>query len=160
MECIDAIKSAVKGLTGQKIERISVGGEFPLTIELLENCRSAKGEIESLRERIERIKSDRERMTQTITGMPQRKGQEKSRIEELTARMMELEEELVDRTLQLEAEIREVEAWIETLKPYQRNVIRLRYVDGKTWKQVQRLTSYSKRAVLAINKNARKSFQG
>ena len=124
MECIDAIKSAVKGLTGQKIERISVGGEFPLTIELLENCRSAKGEIESLRERIERIKSDRERMTQTITGMPQRKGQEKSRIEELTARLMELEEELVDRTLQLEAEIREVEAWIETLKPYQRNVIR------------------------------------
>lgn len=131
-----------------------------MTIELLENCRSAKGEIESLRERIERIKSDRERMTQTITGMPQRKGQEKSRIEELTARLMELEEDLVDRILQREAEIREVEAWIETLKPYQRNVIRLRYVDGKTWKQVQRLTSYSKRAVLAINKNARKSFQG
>ena len=130
-----------------------------MTIELLENCRSAKGEIESLRERIERIKSDRERMTQTITGMPLRKGQEKSRIEELTARLMELEEELVDRILQREAEIREVEAWIETLKPYQRNVIRLRYVDGKTWKQVQRLTSYSKRAVLAINKNARKSFQ-
>lgn len=131
-----------------------------MTIELLENCRSAKGEIESLRERIERIKSDRERMTQTITGMPLRKGQEKSRIEELTARLMELEEDLVDRILQREAEIREVEAWIETLKPYQRNVIRLRYVDGKTWKQVQRLTSYSKRAVLAINKNARKSFQG
>ena len=131
-----------------------------MTIELLENCRSAKGEIESLRERIERIKSDSERMTQTITGMPQRKGQEKSRIEELTARLMELEEELVDRILQREADIREVEAWIETLKPYQRNVIRLRYVDGKTWKQVQRLTSYSKRAVLAINKNARKSFQG
>lgn len=131
-----------------------------MTIELLENCRSAKGEIESLRERIERIKSDRERMTQTITGMPLRKGQEKSRIEELTARLMELEEDLVDMILQREAEIREVEAWIETLKPYQRNVIRLRYVDGKTWKQVQRLTSYSKRAVLAINKNARKYFQG
>ena len=130
-----------------------------MTIELLENCRSAKGEIESLRERIERIKSDRERMTQTITGMPLRKGQEKSRIEELTARLMELEDELVDRILQREAEIREVEAWIETLKPYQRNVIRLRYVDGKTWKQVQRLTSYSKRAVLAINKNVRKSLQ-
>ena len=28
VECIDAIKSAVKGLTGQKIERISVGGNF------------------------------------------------------------------------------------------------------------------------------------
>lgn len=44
-----------------------------MTIEQLENCRSAKGEIESLRERIERIKSDRERMTQSITGMPSEK---------------------------------------------------------------------------------------
>ena len=54
-----------------------------MTIEQLENCRSAKGEIESLRDRMERIKSDRERMTQAITGMPQSQGQEKSRIEEL-----------------------------------------------------------------------------
>ncbi len=52
-----------------------------MTIEQLENCRSAKGEIESLRERIERIKSDRERMTQAITGMPSGKNNNQSRIE-------------------------------------------------------------------------------
>lgn len=131
-----------------------------MTIEQLENCRSAKGEIESLRERMERIKSDRERMTQAITGMPQSKGQEKSRIEELTTKLMELEEQLADKLWQRETEIKEVEAWIETLKPYQRNVIRLRYIDGKTWRQVQKLTHYSKRAALAISKNARKSLQG
>lgn len=56
-----------------------------MTIEQLENCRSAKGEIESLRERIERIKSDRERMTQSITGMLSGKNNNQSRIEELTA---------------------------------------------------------------------------
>jgi hypothetical protein len=130
-----------------------------LTIEQLENCRAAKGEIESLRERIERIKSDRERMTQTITGMPSGKNNGQSRLEELTVKLMELEEQLVDRTQQRETEIREVEAWIETLKPYQRNVIRLRYIDGKTWRQVQKLTHYSKRAALTISKNAKKSLQ-
>ena len=65
-----------------------------MTIEQLENCRSAKGEIQSLRERIERIKSDRERMTQTITGMPSGKNNNQSRIEELTVKLMELEEQL------------------------------------------------------------------
>lgn len=126
-----------------------------MTIEQLENCRSAKGEIESLRERIERIKSDRERMTQSITGMPSGKNNNQSRIEELTVKLMELEEQLADKLWQREMEIKEVEAWIETLKPHQRNVIRFRYVDGKTWRQVQKLTHYSKQAVMMINKHAR-----
>lgn len=129
-----------------------------MTIEQLENCRSAKGEIESLRERMERIKSDRERMTQAITGMPQSKGQEKSRIEELTTKLMELEEQLADKLWQRETEIKEVEAWIETLKPYQRNVIRLRYIEGRTWRQVQRRTHYSKDGVLLINRSILKSL--
>ena len=130
-----------------------------MTIEQLENCRSAKGEIESLRERIERIKSDRERMTQSITGMPSGKNNNQSRIEELTVKLMELEEQPVDRIQQRETQIEEVEAWIETLKPHQRNVIRFRYVDGKTWRQVQKLTHYSKRAVMIINKNTKKSLE-
>lgn len=130
-----------------------------MTIEQLENCRSAKGEIESLRERIERIKSDRERMTQTITGMPSGKNNNQSRLEELTVKLMELQEELAGKVYQREHEIKEVEAWIETLKPHQRNVIRFRYVDGKTWRQVQKLTHYSKRAVMIINKNTKKSLE-
>lgn len=98
-----------------------------MTIEQLENCRSAKGEIESLRERIERIKSDRERMTQTITGMPSGKNNNQSRLEELTVKLMELQEELAGKVYLREHEIKEVEAWIETLKPHQRNVIRDKY---------------------------------
>ena len=129
-----------------------------MTIEQLENCRSAKGEIESLRERLERIKSDRERMTQSITGMPSGKNNNQSRIEELTAKLMELEEQLADKLWQRETEIKEVEAWIETLKPYQRNVIRLRYIEGRTWRQVQRRTHYSKDGVLFINRSILKSL--
>ena len=56
--------------------------------------------------------------------------------------------------------MRDVLAWMDARKPYQRNVIRLRYIDGKTWRQVQKLTHYSKRATVAISKNARKSLQG
>lgn len=130
-----------------------------MTIEQLENCRSGKGEIESLRERIERIKSDRERMTQSITGMPRGRGNRQSRLEELTAKLMELEEQLVDRIQQRETEIREVEAWIETLKPYQRNVIRLRYIDGRTWRQVQKRTHYTREGAMKINAAVRKRLQ-
>lgn len=130
-----------------------------MTIELLENCRSAKGEIESLRERIERVKSDRERMTQTITGMPQSRGAQQSRVEALTIKLMELEEQLVTKTVQREREIREVEAWIETLKPHQRNVIRLRYVDGRSWRQVTKRTRYTKEGVMKINAAMKKRLE-
>ena len=121
-----------------------------MTIEQLENCRSAKGEIESLRDRMERIKSDRERMTQAITGMPQSKGQEKSRIEELTVKLMELEEQLVDRIQQRETEIREVETWIETLKPYYRIVIRNFYIDGQPVPMIARKAGYSEKHIYWI----------
>lgn len=130
-----------------------------MTIEQLENCRAAKGEIESLWERIERIKSGRERMTQTITGMPRGQGQEKRQIEELTIKLIELEEQLADRVWQREQEIREVEAWIETLKPYQRNVIRLRYIDGRTWRQVQKRTHYTREGVMKINAAVKKGLK-
>ena len=127
-----------------------------MTIEQLENCRSAKGEIESLRERIERIKSDRERMTQSITGMPSGKNNNQSRIEELTVKLMELEEQLADKLWQRETEIKEVEAWIETLKPYQRNVIRLRYIEGRTWRQIEKKTHYTKDGAMRIHRNVKK----
>ena len=127
-----------------------------MTIEQLENCRSAKGEIESLRERIERIKSDRERMTQSITGMPSGKNNNQSRIEELTVKLMELEEQLADKLWQRETEIKEVEAWIETLKPYQRNVIRLRYIEGRTWRQIEKKTHYPKDGAMRIHRKVKK----
>ena len=127
-----------------------------MTIEQLENCRSAKGEIESLRERIERIKSDRERMTQSITGMPSGKNNNQSRIEELTVKLMELEEQLADKLWQRETEIKEVEAWIETLKPYQRNVIRLRYIEGRTWRQIEKKTHYTKDGAMRSHRKVKK----
>ena len=127
-----------------------------MTIEQLENCRSAKGEIESLRERIERIKSDRERMTQAITGMPSGKNNNQSRIEELTVKLMELEEQLADKLWQRETEIKEVEAWIETLKPYQRNVIRLRYIEGRTWRQIEKKTHDTKDGAMRIHRKVKK----
>lgn len=121
-----------------------------MTIEQLENCRSAKGEIQSLRERIERIKSDRERMTQTITGMPRGKNNCQSRIEELTVKMMELQEELAGKVYQREQEISQVEGWIETINPYYRIVIREFYVNGLSVPMIARKVGYSEKHIYWI----------
>ena len=130
-----------------------------MTIEELERCRAAKGEIESIRERIEEIKSDRERMTQAITGMPtgSRKGQNKT--ENLTIKLEALEEQLAARIRQRETEIKAVEAWIETLKPYQQNVIRWRYINGWPWRKVARETGYTIDGVLKINAAVKKGIE-
>lgn len=134
---------------GEKATKKTVGG-FRLTIKQLENCRSAKGEIESLRERIERIKSDRERMTQIITGMPSGKNNNQSRMEELTVKLMELEEQLADKIQQRETEIGEVEAWIETLTPYYRHVIRDFYIDGLSVPMIAHKVGYSEKHIYWI----------
>lgn len=125
---------------------------------MLDNCRSTLGEIRSIRERIERLRSDRERMTQTITGMPGGgKGSEQNRIEATTAKLLELEEELAERLVKREGEVYEVERWIETLRPQQwRAVIRLRYVEGIPWRQIERRTNYSKEGIMKINRCVRK----
>ena len=95
-------------------------------------------------------------MTQTITGMPSGKNNNQSRIEELTVKLMELEEQLADKLWQRETEIKEVEAWIETLKPYQRNVIRLRYIEGRTWRQIEKKTHYTKDGAMRIHRKVKK----
>ena len=122
-----------------------------MTVEELERCRAAKGEIESIRERIEEIKSDRERMTQAITGMPTGSRKSQNKTEDLTIKLEDLEEQLAARIRQRETEIKAVEAWIETLKPYQQNVIRWRYINGWPWRKVARGTGYTIDGVLKIN---------
>lgn len=91
--------------------------------------------------------------------MPSGKNNNQSRIEELTVKLMELEEQLADKLWQRETEIKEVEAWIETLKPYQRNVIRLRYIEGRTWRQVQKRTHYTREGVMKINAAVKKGLK-
>ena len=130
-----------------------------MTVEELERCRAAKGEIESIRERIEEIKSDRERMTQAITGMPTGSRKSQNKIEGLTIKLTELEEQLEARIRQRETEIKAVETWLETLKPYQQNVIRWRYINGWPWRKVARKTGYTIDGVLKINAAVKKGIE-
>ena len=130
-----------------------------MTVKELERCRSAKGEIESIWERIEEIKSARERVTQTITGMPTGSRKSQNKIEDLTMKLTELEERLAVRIRQRETEIKTVEDWIETLKPYQKNVIRWRYINGWPWRKVARKTGYTIDGVLKINAAVKRGIE-
>ena len=130
-----------------------------MTLEQLERCRFAKGEIQSLRYRIDIIQSDLERMTKTLTGMPSGKNNNQSRIEELIPKLIELQEELAEKEYQREQEVKEVEAWIETLKPHQQDVVRMRYIEGRKWRQIARKLNYTKDGAIKINKAAREKIE-
>lgn len=131
-----------------------------MTVKELERCRAAKGEIESIWERIEEIKSARERVTQTITGMPTgSSSKSQNKIEDLTIKLTELEERLVARIRKRETEIKAVETWLETLKPYQQNVIRWRYINGWPWRKVARKTGYTIDGALKINAAVKRGIE-
>lgn len=63
---------------------------------------------------------------------------------------MELEEQLADKLWQRETEIKEVEAWIETLTPYYRQVIRGFYVDGLSVPMIARKVGYGEKHIYWI----------
>lgn len=130
-----------------------------MTVKELERCRAAKGEIESIWERIEEIKSARERVTQAIAGMPTGSRKSQNKIEDLTIKLTELEERLAVRIRQRETEIKAVEDWIEKLKPYQQNVIRWRYINGWPWRKVARKTGYTIDGVLKINAAVKRGIE-
>lgn len=131
-----------------------------MTVKELERCRAAKGEIESIWERIEEIKSARERVTQAITGMPTgSSSKSKNKTEDLTIKLTELEERLAARIRQREMEIKAVEEWIVKLKPYQQNVIRWRYINGLPWRRVARKTGYTIDGVLKINAAVKRGIE-
>lgn len=72
---------------------------------------------------------------------------------------MELEEQLADKLWQRETEIKEVEAWIETLKPHQQDVVRMRYIEGRKWRQIARKLNYTKDGAIKINKAVKEKIE-
>ena len=117
----------------------------------LYSIRDKRQKIESLKERILRLRSAAELGTRKLQFTP---GGSPSadKMADTIARIDELERQLVGETCELEQNIETVEYLIDQLPPYQRIIMRLRYIDGLTWRQVARRVAYDERHCKRINK--------
>lgn len=114
-----------------------------MDLQTLKRCRARRQEADSLRERIARLRAALEGATRPpLSGTPAASGYG-DRMAGQVAELLALEEELRGRLLRLEGDLAQVDRWLSALPPEEACVLRLRYVDGLPWSQVERQAGYS-----------------
>ena len=113
-----------------------------MTIDDLKNVRRQKLRIETLQERIERLRS-RAEYTQQQLGECGRSDPTRDRLAEYAAELDELERELTGEMIALEKQLLIMDAKLAKLPENQEKVLRLKYVEGLRWCEVARKTHFS-----------------
>ena len=120
-----------------------------MTIQDLQACRDIRSRIDSIDERIARLRSQSERLGRPLTGLP---GSDSGdHLAEYAAKLDELERQRAAQVIALEEHLRTCDEWIAMLPTQQAKVMRLYYVDGLNWMQVAEKTHYSTRHCRRIN---------
>ena len=127
-----------------------------MTIQDLQVCRNIRGKIESLDERISRLRSQAERLSRPLTSLAG--GDVGDHLAEYAAKLDELEQQRAGQIIALEEQLQTCDDWIAMLPAQQARVMRLRYIDGLPWKQVAREAHYGIRHCSRIHTAAIKKM--
>ena len=106
---------------------------------LLGSARHAEWELKRIQQRIYRLDALRKRVTPANSQAPAGGGGNGSRIEDVTAQILELEGLLQEKTYEYLRQYRDVESAIalaEKEDAKAAEVLRLRYLDGMKWEDV------------------------
>lgn len=139
-------------IPGEGIEQ-----EGDMTIEQLKTLRSRRASIETKREQIMRLRSAMEGMTQALTLSP--RGGLPQTLEDKMIKLLDLQDELASSILVYEYAIRDALQWIDSLPPNEAAVMRHRYIDGLSWRQVARKVGYCEREVYRFQESALRKCQ-
>ena len=115
-----------------------------MTIDDLKNVRRQKLRVESLQDRIERLRS-RAKYTQQQLGDCGRSDPTRDRLAEYVAELDALERQLTGEMITLEKQLVVVDTELAKLPENQEKVLRLRYVEGMEWEKVAREVGYCTR---------------
>lgn len=128
-----------------------------MTKEQLQQYKAIKAELRQIESRLDELEAPLYSAGATpITGMPMppsRAGTE-SRQERLADQTMELREYYNDKQKELAEKQLAIERAIDALKPMQRMVLRLRYIEGLSWDEVCTCMGYSWRQTHRIHAEA------
>lgn len=113
-----------------------------MTIDDLKNVRRQKLRVESLQERIERLRS-RAEYNQRQLGECGRSDPTRDRLAEYAAELDELEHELTGEMITLEKQLVVVDAELAKLPEINERIMRMRYIEGNRWRDIAYKTHYS-----------------
>lgn len=128
------------------------GGNATLNIY---KTRDLHDKIEMRKERIERLRAAMEMGSRQMHTVPARTAAH-DKLADAMAKLDELEREQINDILSLEMTLQDIEAVFDALPAQQQRVMRLRYVEGLSWRQVSRKAHYSEKHCLKIHRAALK----
>ena len=96
-------------------------------------------EIEHLVEELERIRSARERMTPILSDAPKGSFGDGTMLETGTEKMIQIEERIAGQIIQLTKHRSAIESLLSLLEsPKERTLLRMKYIDGMTWEEIEK----------------------
>lgn len=125
----------------------------PITPQYLKECGKYRAALARSDERIARLRSEMERVTQALSRVPAH-GETRDRLAAQMAELLAIEAERAEQVVRLERRLTSVEEWLLTLPEQQATILRLRYIEGLSWKGVAGRAHYSIRHCVKIHKAA------
>lgn len=115
-----------------------------ITKSELQKYRDLLKEKEDLQERILRKESAiKSAAVQVITGMPRAESGDSDKIARAVAQIEKLKELYERKLVEIENELARIESEIERLEPFERRLVRHRYIDGYSWEKICVKLNYS-----------------
>ena len=131
-----------------------------MNVELLTEYRSIRREMIEIDDRIKEIKeSAKYPKSPQLTGMPRAPGYSSDGLSRIFEQIEELTELYQQKWAQLNDLCLEIEKEIESLPSLERRIIRLRYLDNKSWPEVSKIMRYSVAQLHRIHKKIFTEFK-
>jgi RNA polymerase sigma factor (sigma-70 family) len=122
--------------------------DVELLIEVLKNYKHISNEIEHIKEELINLRTKAYNPRQSIiSDMPKGSPVENDKLAALMIKFEELESKYNELLNKLLEQQKIVETMIEALEPFERDLIRYRYIDGLPWFKVQEKLNVSQRTV-------------
>lgn len=127
----------------------------------LKNYINLRKEVNQIEERLKEYEIKRGSVkSQIITGLPSAHGSGQNLSEMAVLSFVDLEREYIQKLTKLNTEIKQIEKAITALDDSaERQLMRVRYIDGKTWEEVYASIGYSRSQTHRIHTRALKKLQ-
>ena len=122
---------------------------------MLDSYLSIKRELRQLQERIEELQHAKEDIkSPTWSDMPRGGHENQSKIETVLILLEEQQEMYFDKYKELLEVQKDIEELIKYLEPIEREVMRYKYFEGKTFEEIALMINFSYRTVRRIHKRS------
>ena len=105
-----------------------------------------------MQKRMQALAAAQQRVTAMYGIQPRGGGTNRDRISAVVARVEDLKAALGVRLIEIEVERKFIECALDALDARHRIVLYLRYIEGKSWQQVEDLLHYDERHIMRLHK--------